>query len=121
MEKDIIFRTVIEVLGKPKEHVESSIKSYVEKIKTDESFSVLKEDFAETEKREDADLWATFSELEIKTSSIKNLTGFCFDYMPSMLEVVEPKKIDIEVEIDIYGDGDKKSVDLLLSIYLNPW
>lgn len=96
MVEEIIFRTVIEILGKPKEHVEKALKDYVKQIKEDENFKVIKEDFAEIKKQEDQDLWAIFVELEIKTAKIDHIIDFCFEYMPSILEIVNPKKLTLE-------------------------
>lgn len=93
MEGEITFRTVIEILGKPKEHIETALKEYVQKIKSDKNFSVLKEEFAEVSRQEKQELWATFVELELKTDSVSNLTGFCFDFMPSLLEIISPKEV----------------------------
>ena len=44
MEKNIHFRAVIEVLGKPKEHVDSALKSYIQKLKEDAHYIILKEE-----------------------------------------------------------------------------
>ncbi len=41
-------RAIIEVLGKPKEHTEKTIRDYVEKIKEDNDFVILKEHFSES-------------------------------------------------------------------------
>ncbi|MBT4936253.1 hypothetical protein HOL21_01275 [Candidatus Woesearchaeota archaeon] len=95
MEKNITFRTVIEILGKPQEHVEKSIKEYVKKLKDDDKYEVLEEEFADIKKQEDQDLWATFAELEVKTSSLQDLSAFCFEYMPSLMEIIEPKKMNL--------------------------
>lgn len=100
MDEKIHFRAVLEVLGKPKEHVEGSLKNYVKKITDDEKFTILNKQFAEIKKQEEQELWATFAELDIETSEIENLTHFCFEYMPSLLEIISPKKLpfkDIEV------------------------
>jgi len=96
MEK-IVFRTVIEVLGKPKEHVENAMKGYIKKIKTDEKFKVLREEYAELKKQE-SDLWSTFAELEIEVPEVKVLIGFCFDYMPSIIEILSPNRLEITEE-----------------------
>jgi hypothetical protein len=93
MEEGIIFRVVIEVLGRPAEHVESSLQGYIEKIKKDEKYEVLQQGSAEIKKREDQDLWAKFAELEVKTKEWEEVTRFCFDYMPSIIEIVSPKEI----------------------------
>jgi len=94
METVVTFRTVLEVLGKPKEHVEQALKGYIEKLKKDDKFEILKEDYAEMKKQE-SELWATFAELEMKAKSIKEVTDFCFDYMPSIIEIVDPKELKI--------------------------
>ena len=121
-------RTIIEVLGKPKEHVEDAIKQYVEHIKGDTELVVLNENYSETQeiektkvapleqreqnkidKRTDADmqvtegdsqkdnraasLWSKFVELELVVKGTSKLITFCFEYMPSSLEVLKPEHI----------------------------
>ena len=93
MEKEIVFRTIIEVLGKPQAHVEEAMKGYLEKLKQDDTYQVIDEDLAKAEKREDEGLWILFAELEIKTAKVDDIIGFCFEYMPSMVEVIEPKEL----------------------------
>ena len=95
----ITFRAVVEVLGKPKEHVEESMKHYLEQLKEDKRFTIMHQESAEIKKQETQDLWAVFTELEVKTNQLENLTIFCLDYMPSLMEIVEPKQLaftDIE-------------------------
>jgi len=92
---EITFRALMEVLGKPKEHVKESLDKYVAQLKASDKYTVLNEDYADVEKREDSDLWATFVELEIKTDSIENLIMFCFEYMPSSIEVLAPAEFKL--------------------------
>lgn len=94
MEKKITFRTVIEVLGKPKEHVEKSLKDYLEQLKKDNHYLVVGESIAEAEEQKEEGLFATFAELELKTDSMESLTAFCFNYMPSLMEIIEPKELE---------------------------
>lgn len=96
MKKKIVFRTVIEVMGKPKEHVESSIKKYLQNLKENKNYEVAREDLAEIKKQEDSELWMIFAELEIKTTNVNNLIDFCFDYMPSLIEIIEPEKLSLD-------------------------
>lgn len=84
-------RTIIEVLGKPKEHVENAIKEYVEHIKEDSELVVLNEDYSEV--KEQGPLWSKFVELEIVIKGTKKLISFCFEYMPSSIEVVKPEQL----------------------------
>ncbi len=82
-------RTIIEVLGKPKEHVENAIKDYIDHIKEDSELVVLSEDFSEA--KEQGKLWSKFVELDLVIKGTKKLISFCFEYMPSSLEVIKPE------------------------------
>lgn len=83
-------RIIIEVLGKPKEHVEKAIKDYVEKIKKDSELIVMNADFSEAAEKNN--LWAVFVELDMVVKGIPKLIGFCFDYMPSSIEITKPEE-----------------------------
>ena len=94
-EKNYIrFRAIIEVLGKPKEHVESSLKGYVEKIKSDKDFMILKDYFAAAKQQED--MFSAFAEIELVAKSVYSLVGFCFDYMPSSIDIIKPETMAFE-------------------------
>ena len=93
MAKNILFRTVIEILGKPQEHVDKSLKNFVIKLKEDQDYEVITEDYAELKKQDESELWAGFAEMEVKTDKVDHLIKFCFDYMPSIIEVIEPKEL----------------------------
>lgn len=93
MDKKVIFKALIEVVGKPAEHVDSSLKKYVEMLKNDKIFEINHCKFADVKKQEDSEMWAAFAELEVRATKIEDLTHFAFQYMPSMVEIVEPKNI----------------------------
>lgn len=82
-------RAIIEVLGKPQEHVENAIKEYIEHIKEDSELVILNEDYSEIEEK--GKLWSKFVELDIVIKGTKKLIAFCFEYMPSSLEVLKPE------------------------------
>ena len=84
-------RTIIEVLGKPKEHVEQAIKDYVEHIKKDSELVVLSEDYSEP--KEQGKLWSQFVELDLVIKGTFKLISFCFEYMPSSMEVMKPEHL----------------------------
>ena len=86
-------RTIIEVLGKPKEHVENTIKEYTEHIKKDSELVVLNEEFSEI--REQGKLWSQFVELELVVKGTQKLMGFCFEYMPSSIDVIKPENLSM--------------------------
>jgi len=88
-------RAILEVLGKPKEHVEKTIKLLVEKVKENQDNSVLNEKFAEI-KPEGKTMFSTFVELELVFKGIGPLTGFCFDFMPSSIDIEKPEQLIVK-------------------------
>ncbi|MBD3249518.1 hypothetical protein GF336_05715 [Candidatus Woesearchaeota archaeon] len=86
-------RAIIEVAGKPKEHIEKAIKSYVEKIKNDPDIDILKSDFAEVTENEG--MFSTFVEMDIVVKDMPRLISFCFNYMPSSIEISEPQEMKL--------------------------
>lgn len=92
-------RAILEVLGKPKEHVEETIKLLVEKIREDPKISILNEKYAEI-KPEGKTMFTTFVELEMVIKGITALTGFCFDFMPSSIDIEKPEQLTVK-NIDI--------------------
>ena len=83
-------KIIIEVLGKPKEHVEQTLNNYVDKIKNDSDLIVLNSEFSKAEEKDK--LWAIFVELDMIIKGIPKLIGFCFDYMPSSIEISKPEE-----------------------------
>lgn len=99
----ILFRTVIEVLGKPQEHVENTLKEYIKNIKASKKYTIKQEDFNQPQKQEKQELWAAFVELEIETETVGDIFNFCFDFMPSVIEIIEPQELIIgDVELGTY-------------------
>jgi len=94
--KENIIRCVaiLEILGKPKEHVEKSMQMYLDKIKSENYLSILKENVAEVKEQEK--MFSTFAEIEMVVDSVSNLIGFCFDYMPSSIEILKPEVLSMK-------------------------
>lgn len=92
-------RIVLEILGKPKEHVEKTLRDYVKKIKeTEKAFMVTNEFFSEPKEQGEAgELFSIFAELEMLVKNPESLAWFCFDYMPSSVEIIEPEVLQYKV------------------------
>ena len=84
----ILTRIIIEIMGSPKEHVESTLKKLVETIKEDKDITILKSELFDAEEKDK--MFSAFTELEILFKKVADLAVFCFDYMPSSVEVIEP-------------------------------
>ena|SRR3989344_3208293 len=88
----ITAQLIVEIAGFPREHVEEVMKQVVEKVK--EEYEVI-ESFIR-EPREVKEFWSSFVEIKMKFNSMEQLTGFCFDYMPSSVDIIEPVKFSLE-------------------------
>jgi len=92
---------LIELIGRPKEHIEKSMKEYIHKIREEKGLHLVSEEIAETKKKETGaedeemmkELWATFAELEFWVKEPIQLTHFCLNYMPSSVEIIEPQEL----------------------------
>ncbi|MCX8147048.1 MAG: hypothetical protein N3D84_01115 [Candidatus Woesearchaeota archaeon] len=83
-------RVIIEMMGAPKEHLVKSLKGYIERIKTtNKDIIVINEYYARPKKHEK--LFSTYVELELLVKNASALAFFCFDYMPSSIEIIEPE------------------------------
>mgnify|MGYP006286722435 CR=1 FL=1 len=87
-------RVILEVLGKPKDHVEKSMDIYLDKVKKDENLMVMKVDKSDIKEQKEQ-VWSIFSELELVFKKLTDMIGFCFDYMPSSVEVLKPEKLSM--------------------------
>ncbi|MCD4666617.1 hypothetical protein K8R47_02295 [archaeon] len=87
----IKIRAIIEVLGKPKEFVEKVIKEMVGKIK--EEKKILKYQVFEAEEKKDG-VFSSFAEIELEFDNFDGLSLFCFQFMPSSIEILEPDKFN---------------------------
>jgi hypothetical protein len=126
MTDKILCRAIVEVIGKPKEHVEKAIKSVIESAKEIEGLKVVKADIEEVkslkeeklskteEKIQNAagELFSTFAEIEFTAKNLEVVASFCFEFLPSSLEIIEPEHIEINVH-----DVSKLMNDLLSKIH----
>ena len=92
-EGEIHARIIIEILGKPKEHVEKIIKEVSEKLKSQKDVSVVKEEIAEI--KEQGKLFSSFIESEIWVQGTAGLLDICFDFLPSSVEILDPETIPL--------------------------
>jgi len=93
-EKEEIFtKVIIEVVGTPKEHVENSLKMVLDNIKKEPAISPEKMKVFRPKPIDN--YFSAFAELDLRFDSTGALIGFCFDYMPSSVEIVRPEQLGI--------------------------
>jgi len=100
----ILCRCIVEIAGTPKSHIEKTIRLVVENIKNEGKDVILKSgDIFKTKEVEMKDvkkgkLYSTYAELELLFKNMPILIGFCFDFMPSSLEILEPEDLRLETK-----------------------
>ncbi len=80
-----------ELAGKPKEHIESTLRAYVENVKGDARIASLGEEFADALEHEDG-IFSAFCEMEALVMNLETLTWIAINFMPAAIEVLEPEK-----------------------------
>ena len=90
----ILTRIIIEIVGKPKEHIEKALKVVVEKIKEEKDIEIVEEQIFNAEKQEE--MFNVFAELGILFNNMQTLIEFCFDFMPSSIEILDPEKLSFD-------------------------
>lgn len=89
-------RVIFEIIGKPKEHVEKTLKAYVENIKTKESeIHVLEEEYEAAEEIEEG-LFSTLAEVEMLVPDIEKMTWLAINFSPASIELIEPDRVSLE-------------------------
>jgi hypothetical protein len=91
--EEILTKVIIEVVGTPKEHVEASLKLVLDNIKKEAGISPEKMKVFRPKPIDN--YFSAFSELDLKFDSAGALIGFCFDYLPSSVEIIKPEQMGI--------------------------
>lgn len=94
---ELRIKAIIEVLGKPKEHVDSTIQKVIDELKKREGIKIISHEIAESEKVEH--FFSTYADVELKLSNLDNLIDFCFDFLPSNVEILEPETLNFDSHI----------------------
>lgn len=93
-EKKIIVSFILEVIGRPKEHLVQTLEEMIAKIDAEEKASVKNKKIHEpTVMKDQQDLFATFAEVEIEVEEAIFLAILMFKYMPAHVEIVSPEKM----------------------------
>ncbi len=94
--KKIQARMILEILGRPPEHIKEAMTVLLQRLKSEPGVVIVEETHHEPIKVEDSkDLYTTFSEIVFEVESISMYFGIIFAYMPSNVEVLSPQEMTI--------------------------
>ncbi len=96
MAEKLKIRSIIEIVGSPKNHVEQTLDKVFDELKKREYLKVLKEKKFEVEQIKDKPLWTAFVEVDLEVKDFSAMFDFAFDCLPSSIEILEPDNIKME-------------------------
>ena len=101
---DILINAVLEIAGAPKEFVEQTMGGLIKLMENKNYLELKKKEVMPAEENEK--VWSTFVEVEVEFTKIKNLFKFCFEFMPSNIEIERPPSLSIRREdlSELLGD-----------------
>ena len=87
---------ILDVVGKPPEHLVESLKRVIEEIDKEKGITILRKDIKETRPMKDQEgFFTTFAEVELEFEEILSFVIVMFKYMPAHLEIISPEIIAI--------------------------
>ncbi|MFH1290901.1 MAG: hypothetical protein ABIH92_05875 [Nanoarchaeota archaeon] len=87
---------IIEILGRPVEHVKEALNTLVVKLSSEKGVKVINKTYHDPTQVEDTkDLFTAFAEVDVELDSLENYFGILFAYMPSHIEITHPEKITL--------------------------
>ncbi len=85
---------ILEILGRPKEHVLEALNELVKKLGSEKGTRIIEKKNHEPILVQDSkDLFTSFSEILAEFDSLDNYFGIIFAYMPSNIEIINPERL----------------------------
>jgi len=104
-------KVILEIAGYPEEHVDKTIRLVIDRIKEEDNLVLEENEIFPTEKKDET--FMTFSELTISFKKIVDIYEFCFNYMPSSIDILEPEDL-LSIKPSEFNDSIN---DLLYTIH----
>lgn len=106
-EKHLKASIILEVLGRPPEHLVETLEKLVDQLDKEENVEVIKKTINEPKKAEKkvgtldkgqaqvqgGEFYTSFVEVEIDVKDMFTLAGLMFKYMPAYVEIISPELI----------------------------
>ena len=107
--KGITARFILEIIGRPPEHLVETLEKLIESMNNEKGVKVISKDIKEPvemkgseqvqafpdkdAERKQKSFYTTFAEVEVETEEIFDLTLLMFKYMPAHIEIISPELI----------------------------
>jgi len=96
MAKAIQVRLILEILGRPPEHIVQGLSMLIEKMKQEKGIKIVHFKIHEPVLAKDSkDMFTTFADIDVEVDGIHDLYFIIFNYMPANIEVIYPENIEL--------------------------
>jgi hypothetical protein len=109
MTEEIKVAIVLEMMGRPAEHLKQVMEDLLKKLVDEKGITVLNKKIHEPtiveqkdkegniiQQPEGKELYSTFSEVEIEAKTIMDFVRIIFTFMPSHIEILSPNKLSLD-------------------------
>jgi len=87
---------ILEMIGRPPEHLITSMNGILDNIKKMNGVKIEEEKIHDAKKlKERGDLYSTFAEIEAVFDNMEILSEVIFTYMPAHIEIIEPEELKL--------------------------
>jgi hypothetical protein len=87
-------KAIIEIAGFPKEHVEKTMNAVISGLANKKEFSLKEKEIMPAEQK--GEMFSAVAEATIDFKEISDIYGFCFDAMPSSIDIISPEEMMID-------------------------
>lgn len=85
---------ILEILGKPAEHLTETLNKLIKGIDEEKGVKVVEKKIKEpVELKDEKGFYTTFAEVEVEVEEILQIAMLMFKYMPANVEIIEPELI----------------------------
>jgi len=85
---------ILDIIGKPKEHLTSSLEKFIEMMGNEKGVVVKSKEIKAPELlKGEKEFYTTFAEVEVEVEEILTLVGLMFKYMPAHIEIISPEML----------------------------
>lgn len=87
---------IIEILGRPPEHIEEALKGLIEKLGEEKGIKIVEKNFNKAKQIDnEKDLFTAFVNIEAEFENFSSLLFVVFNYMPSHFEIISPEEFKV--------------------------
>ena len=87
---------IIEVLGKPAEHLTETLNNMVKQIGEEKGINLKESKINEpTLMKDQKEFYTAFAEIEVEVDEVLYLTMLMFKYMPAHIDIISPENITL--------------------------